>query len=240
MDRPHDSGRDRSSQRRTDGWRPAFNWRWAVTLGAVSLSAVAAWAAQDPYAAFHEGIRSTCPREEIGCFLEDLREHPRHTEARHDLGVSFYRRGWLDRAIQTFEDLAASGKAKSMTYYDLACCYSLKGERNRAVSALRRAAAKGFRDWDLFDRDTDMDSIRRLPAVRAMRPSSAAKTGAAPVLPGRPRQGSPMPKEAPPVPPATGGPPDANPIEEAPVISQPPIPPGAPPPPAPPGVSKGK
>jgi carboxyl-terminal processing protease len=65
--------------------------------------------------------------------LEDLRTWP---QVRQDRGV---RQGVL---------------------YNLACGYSRLGEREKALGFLREAVDAGFADFDLLDKDSDLDSLR--------------------------------------------------------------------------------
>jgi peroxiredoxin len=48
-------------------------------------------------------------------------------------------------------------------YYNMACAYSLEGEKARAIDWLAESIARGFRDKDHIDKDPDLDPIRKEP-----------------------------------------------------------------------------
>lgn len=64
------------------------------------------------------------------------------------------------RCVQLFPDQAVS-------YYNLACTYSLGERAEDAVQMLRAAFERGFVDLSHMGRDLDLDPIRRTPVFRA-------------------------------------------------------------------------
>src|SRR5690606_12307563 len=64
------------------------------------------------------------------------------------------------RCVQLFPQQAVS-------YYNLACTYSLGERTDEAVQMLRAAFERGFVDLAHMSRDMDLDPIRRTPAFRA-------------------------------------------------------------------------
>lgn len=64
------------------------------------------------------------------------------------------------RCVQLFPDQAVS-------YYNLACTYSLGERADEAVQMLREAFSRGFLDLSHMSRDMDLDPIRRTPVFRA-------------------------------------------------------------------------
>ena len=58
--------------------------------------------------------------------------------------------------------------------YNTACCWSLSGNDDRALSALRRAVDYGWTDWRQVDADTDLAAVRRSPAFTTWRTTIAA------------------------------------------------------------------
>lgn len=48
-------------------------------------------------------------------------------------------------------------------YYDQACAFSLLGEPEKALSPLRSSVELGFGDLGMFDQDSDLDAVRKLP-----------------------------------------------------------------------------
>jgi thiol-disulfide isomerase/thioredoxin len=57
-------------------------------------------------------------------------------------------------------------------YYYQACAYSLLGEPEKALSPLRSSVEVGYGDLGMFDKDSDLDAVRKLPEY----PNFYAKT----------------------------------------------------------------
>jgi len=53
-------------------------------------------------------------------------------------------------------------------YYNIACLYAKQDKRNEAVSWLREAVHRGFRDWELIMNDPDLNNIRDNHEVRKL------------------------------------------------------------------------
>jgi tetratricopeptide (TPR) repeat protein len=78
----------------------------------------------------------------------------------------------LQRDGRDTEALEVASRAETLPatrwgYYNLACYRALAGERARALADLRRAVDLGFAD-NLITTDTDLDSIRDVPAFDAL------------------------------------------------------------------------
>jgi len=52
--------------------------------------------------------------------------------------------------------------------YGLACAYSLKGDRRRAIEALEKAVQKGFANAGELERNAQLDPIRDDPAFKSI------------------------------------------------------------------------
>ena len=73
-----------------------------------------------------------------------------------DLGLS---ERAFKRCVQLFPDRAVS-------YYNLACTYSLMDKAPEAVEQLRASFQRGFQDVSHMERDLDLEKIRRNPVFR--------------------------------------------------------------------------
>jgi len=73
----------------------------------------------------------------------------------------------LDKAYDVagdFLDAAiAVGPVEAEMYYDRACVYALTGKSKEAIDELSVAIRAGYRNWDWFDKDPDLGSIRSSP-----------------------------------------------------------------------------
>lgn len=56
-----------------------------------------------------------------------------------------------------------SGDTSANTFYNAACCHSLKGETDIAFTMLDKALAAGYHDHDWAEKDTDLDSLKKDP-----------------------------------------------------------------------------
>lgn len=53
-----------------------------------------------------------------------------------------------------------SNEMRASAYYNLACAYSLTNDLENAIEALTQARQNGFLDYDLLDKDTDIELLR--------------------------------------------------------------------------------
>ena len=106
---------------------------------------------------------------EIG-FLEGLvRRDPGFVEALQILGDDYTRRGRLAEGLDVDERLARLRPDDSLVHYNLACSYSLTGQFDRAVEALDRALALGYRDFKWLAKDPDLTRLREHPLFKKIR-----------------------------------------------------------------------
>jgi len=75
---------------------------------------------------------------------------------------------WTE-AISAFEEQLAIYAGNPRPYYNIACANALQGKTIAAITWLSRSAAAGFDNVAHLDRDTDLDSVRSLPAYRKIR-----------------------------------------------------------------------
>ncbi len=76
------------------------------------------------------------------------------------------RRRWPE-AQATLERALALDPGNAVHLYNLACVLARQGDADRAIDALRRAAAAGFTDFTLAARDADLASLRADARFRA-------------------------------------------------------------------------
>jgi predicted esterase len=73
------------------------------------------------------------------------------------------RTGKYSLAIASFSVDAETTSDSWQPFYNLACAYSLAGDKKRAVDALKRAEQKGFANAPALERNKDFDPIRAEP-----------------------------------------------------------------------------
>ncbi len=81
-------------------------------------------------------------------------------------GFDHYRRKDWPKAIEAFEHQAAVFPQNPRPYYNIACCYGLQGNAERAASWFRLAVANGWRDLAYVKQDDDFELVRQSESFR--------------------------------------------------------------------------
>ncbi len=102
-------------------------------------------------------------------FLEGLvRRDSQYVEALQILGDLYTQRGRYDHSLEVDLQLSRLRPSDPLTFYNLACSHSLNGEVDRAATALERALALGYRDFNWLSKDPDLQQLRQHPLYRAI------------------------------------------------------------------------
>jgi hypothetical protein len=96
-------------------------------------------------------------------------DNPRVGVAWHRLAYALHMQGNLEEAIFYHEAAAKFEKFRAVSLYNLACAYSLKKEKTKALQYLRQAINAGFCGLEYLDTDTDLNFIRSEPEFQKMR-----------------------------------------------------------------------
>src|SRR5476651_569960 len=81
-------------------------------------------------------------------FMEGLvRRDPNYVDALQLIGDHYTQRGRFNEGLKEDERLARLEPENPLVFYNLACSYSLTEEFDRAVLALEKALALGYRDF---------------------------------------------------------------------------------------------
>lgn len=78
-------------------------------------------------------------------------------------GYSLHMAKKYDEAIECFQKAAEMHDRMAESYYNIACGYSLKGDKDRAFDWLRKAWAAGYQEVEHMKGDSDLDNIRKDP-----------------------------------------------------------------------------
>lgn len=105
--------------------------------------------------------------------LEDtVVKSPESTIVRYNMGVVYYERGMLLEALKENEKAIELNPRFAEAYYNAAGIYSLLGDTETGLKALKWAVATGFKDVELLKTDPDLDNLRGKPGfgeiIRAM------------------------------------------------------------------------
>jgi tetratricopeptide (TPR) repeat protein len=97
-------------------------------------------------------------------FMEGLvRRDPNYVDALQLLGDHYTQRGRFNEGLKVDERLARLEPENPLVFYNLACSYSLTEEFDRAVLALEKALALGYRDFAWLAKDPDLKKLRQQP-----------------------------------------------------------------------------
>jgi dienelactone hydrolase len=93
-------------------------------------------------------------------YAEYLKTHPDDGTAWLRLGLSQAHTSQPAAAQKSLEKAISLGGSQAVDLYNVACGYALLGQKDRALDALERAVAGGFRNRRLLERDDDLASLR--------------------------------------------------------------------------------
>ena len=85
------------------------------------------------------------------------------------MGWCHKRTGRIDRAIESLETALDVEPAKALLHFNLACYWSLAGNKEHALEYLSRALTLDPDYRRLLDEEADFDPIRLDPEFRALR-----------------------------------------------------------------------
>ena len=97
---------------------------------------------------------------EISVLEESLRFNPGKTEILAELGNLYTKTGRYKRGLMIDKQLVSLMPKNPVVYYNLACSYSLLQMKERSLNALTKAIELGFSDFELMERDGDLNNIR--------------------------------------------------------------------------------
>lgn len=116
-----------------------------------------------------EALRSM---ERYGEALEPLRGAaeltPSNLQVWLALGWCYKRQGRLDLAIEALDQACEIDPGMPLIHYNLACYWSLAGNKDRAIKYLARALDMDSQYRDLISSETDFDPIRSDPEFQAL------------------------------------------------------------------------
>lgn len=78
-------------------------------------------------------------------------------------GIETLHRKEYAEGIAVFGGLYEKYPRNRLVLYNLACAYSLNGEKEKAVEFLQKAVVAGFVDFKWIEKDPDLEGIRKMP-----------------------------------------------------------------------------
>ncbi len=106
-------------------------------------------------------------------------------------GLDLLKAKRYDQSVQKFQACIKLFPDRAVSYYNIACAYSLKRDTTKAVDWLKQSFDKGFLDLAHVGRDTDIDNIREEDSYRELIAATKKK-----ILSSRPQTVKIVPKDA--------------------------------------------
>ncbi len=114
----------------------------------------------------------------VASFRKLTEVDPKDARAWHMLGYSLHAQGKLDEALVVHEKAATFPEVGGVASYNCACVHALRGDKEKAIAWLEKAADKGFGNVEHIENDSDMDGLRSDP--RFQKVIAKMKTNPAP------------------------------------------------------------
>lgn len=97
----------------------------------------------------------------VARFNEALQKDPDNAKAHNNMAIVFASIGQTDAAITHFlKVIHIAPEYNPSVYYNLAGMYSRKQNVKESIKWLKIAIEKGYSNWDLIEKDKDLDNIR--------------------------------------------------------------------------------
>jgi hypothetical protein len=92
-------------------------------------------------------------------FIESVQVDPTYSQGHVGVGVTYYLRDRYDEALTHYKAGLEADPGNRDAYYNMACVYALKGEKEQALRYLQIAVLNGYVELDTFASDPDLKSL---------------------------------------------------------------------------------
>ena len=107
-----------------------------------------------------EALDANRPQEAVGFAVQAVEANPESGHAWFVLARAHQEAGDLEAAIKAGNQAATFASVRASAFYNLACAYALKGEKENAFLALTAAKRAGFADRSQMAKDADLAPLR--------------------------------------------------------------------------------
>ena len=146
-------------------WKRDAEGQWRIVIDTVSLLPpgtphLAAQSQEDLATKAQAHYLAQEWAEAAAAYQRLVKENPNDPVAWHRLGTSQIYLRQLADAIKSLEQAIKIGGGAALDFYNLACAFSLSGEKEKALDNLEKAVNAGFTDRQQYETDSDLDSLR--------------------------------------------------------------------------------
>jgi len=120
-------------------------------------------APKPPIVLAEELLDANQPRQAVAAAEQAVKDEPDNPRAWFVLARAKHAAGDLDGAIAAGHHAANYAAVRASAFYNLACAYALKGDKDDAFRALAGAKRAGFADRELMAKDADLLSLHSDP-----------------------------------------------------------------------------
>ena len=117
---------------------------------------------------------------EISFYQKLLRAYPDFVDVLIPLGDAYTKRGLHEKGLEIDLRLSQLRGEDPLTWYNLACSYSLLRRVDESMEALRRSIELGYLDLPYLQKDPDLTNLRQSDKYRQFLESFASLTAAKP------------------------------------------------------------
>ena len=103
---------------------------------------------------------------EISFYQKLLRAYPDFVDVLIPLGDAYTRRGLYEKGLEIDVRLSQLRGEDPLTWYNLACSYSLLKRVDESMEALRRSIELGYMDLPYLQKDPDLTNLRQSDKYR--------------------------------------------------------------------------
>jgi tetratricopeptide (TPR) repeat protein len=113
------------------------------------------------------------PEEAITYFSKAVKAKPNNWDARVNLGIALWGLGRKAEAVEQYKQVLKSEPGYNPSLdYNIACHYALVGQTRQSMEWLKKAIDHGHNNWELIEKDPDLQNLRELPEFLELLKSS--------------------------------------------------------------------
>jgi tetratricopeptide (TPR) repeat protein len=89
------------------------------------------------------------------------RESQRKTQSMHEQAIALLRDKRYEESAEVYQKILQINPDDMIALYNIACAYSLMGDKEKALQYLTKSIDAGYMDFEHMEHDSDLDSIRQ-------------------------------------------------------------------------------